>query len=642
MKLSLTATYWRAKWCSILLVFFATFISAQTTLVNYQFSGNLNPDAGALGSPVLEYKNTAGINTTPTFPFNRLQALASSHYLELSINATGASNLALSFNAYFISSVVGYGSWQVYANTGAGNTFASIGSIDLLSGASLENNGLFSEGLPVAASGKSDLKVRIISDYDGFGTNYLRIDNLKLVHGTPKCGVFTDTDVAIATGSDAAEATNTVFASTQTNTVGELKNYRIRNWYGTAGTQLTIDSIAILPSSGTTKYDFVIESSNNLTNIEDADYIRYCSGGIGSNCFLGTWIYSEYGTFGIRFSPKAEGVRKALVRIYSNGVPSPYEFYVIGGGRSCSSTSKDYVTNTTVLNLSNPTLYSNLSVNDLIGGTTNAPNPAVFTKLYPLGSSPYNPLYTSSTSSWYAKETAKTITYGGDDGIDISNLRNVTVEFNVAVFGSVDTSDTTLDGYGVTNNDFVILEIEDGTDNWVNVMRLNGSNNSRNKRRYVFNSTGMQLTKTYARPATLTTGSNSGNTTTSNAYARFQLTLPLSISSELTNFRFRITAKGNTGAVWLIDDVRIKSDAADYTIYNGSTWSNGELGETKKVIFDAPYTFTNANTTICACEITENGSVTLNSGINLTVKGLINNKADANHFLIADGANLIQ
>ena len=598
----------------------------QNTMVNYQFNNNLNPDAGEIGSPVLEYFNPSNAPIIPaTYSENMLSSETDGNYLLLSIDATGHQSMTVSFDADFRASFIA-GSWSVETNTGAGNAWQNIGSLNLWSIFNILISDSGSFNLPIAANNKSDLKIRITSNFATIGSARLRLDNLRLTSGVPNITVYANISDIIPHDSEASESYNTVFGNLQTYSVGELKTYRIRNYRGTIGSFLDVSSIVVEPASGTTANDFIIESTNNITGLPR---VTTHNNNINSN----------YGTFGIRFIPHAEGVRSALIKVYSNGDESPYVFQVIGGGRSCNIANTAYVRNTIDNNAQ--TLESDLSVSDFVAGQSNSPSPTtIFSTFYPN----VNPLYASnsSPSSWYTKENEKVRTFGGD-GVDVSNLRNVSVEFSLAAFANANSN------VGVTSTDYVVLSIEDNGV-WYDVMKLNGSSSSTNsnRRRYPFNS-GQVFTHNYNRSnisgsnysfATQSNGNGAGN-----RYASFRLNIPLSVSSEMSALKFRIRARANTNAVWLIDEVQIKSDNADFKVYTAAnTWSPpGNPNANQKVVIEGNYTVPNGGLNVCECEVLETGTLTIPSNNTMSVRGKItNHHPTGDNFVVQNNANLLQ
>lgn len=588
---------------------------AQTTEVYFPLKGSLAwqaPPTPAAGT-TLTYYNSTGIVKTAGYDGSWLRVQKGGDYLELSINASALNNLSLSFNGRF-SALVGSSTWRVYTNTGTGDAFVPAGTLQLNAWFNTEDN--FLDTLPEAANGKSNLKIKIQSDFGLDLFDNLRINDIKLLTGNPKMVVYTNSNVEIPNNSDAADGYNTVFSNLLTlETPGEIKTYRIRNWYGTAGSNLNVTRIQIEPASGTSADDFIVSAISNTTNLPRVTDFR--TG------------FPSYGMISIRFIPQGEGVRRATVKIYSDGTPSPYSFTVIGGGRSCNILNTTYVNSSVDDNVQ--TLPSDLTPGDFIGGTTAVPFPTgILSAFYPQN----NNLYTSGPTSWYTKDVEKTREFGS---VDVSELRNVSIEFNVAAFGK-DTSN------GVINTDNIYLSILNHNNIWQEVMRLSGSNNSR---RYSFTG-GIPFSKTYSSGMSLQSENNSSGT----SYTRFKLSLPLSISSQLTDFKFRIRAKANTNAVWLIDDVRITSDNASYKTWNGSKWLTSANQETttrptsrEKAVFDGSYNFSGAETadlTVCECEVNAGKNLTIPANKTLTVQGNVINYGNGANFIINEGGNLVQ
>ncbi|ACU08396.1 hypothetical protein FIC_01954 [Flavobacteriaceae bacterium 3519-10] len=68
--------------------------------------------------------------------------------------------MVVSFDGKF-SAFFGTGSWTVYANTGAGNSFQNLGDLQLLSLFGSTATDSFAVALPTGANNKTDLKIRI-------------------------------------------------------------------------------------------------------------------------------------------------------------------------------------------------------------------------------------------------------------------------------------------------------------------------------------------------------------------------------------------------------------------------------------------------------------------------------------------------
>ncbi len=605
----------------------STFVFAQQTLIEYNFNtqATWNTANTVYGTtpplnPVLKFYDKNGVETTPTVVNGQIQlnAIMEGAYLELSFDATSSANLNVSFNGSISNTLFGNGTWNVQQISPVPSTSLGDYNFNILNPRSVNVD------LNPNASNNPNVKIRItaadITQY--LLQTELHLDNLKITSGNPNITVYKDNLTIIPDNSDASEIYNTVFSNLQTVTGTETKTYRVRNYRGSNGSVLNVSSIQIEPAAGTTPNDFTVTAtSNNITNLTRVNQ----------------HYDNPFGTFDIRFTPQAEGVRSAVVRVYSNGAPSPYSFTVIGGGRSCAIDNTSYVINT--VDIGTQTLVSDLTSADFVGGTSNNPTPQILgTSTLTPNPNPRNNLYTSSPSSWYTTtSTAKTRNFGGT-GVDISQLRNVAVEFNVAAFGKNNAS-------GVTNSDYIQLSVWiNGS--WQNVMRLVGSNNS-NIRNYSFTG-GSNYTGTYG--SGIDNVSNDWNT----SYKRFKLNIPLSVSSLQTSFQFRITAKANADAAWLIDDVRITSDNAAYKTWNGAwqTWNgtawvaSSKPTTEQKAVFAQSYDFTatgqGVDLSICGCEVKTGATLTIPNLRTLTVQGAVINHGDGTNFIVKDGGSLIQ
>lgn len=618
---------------------------AQTTLVNFPFTnvpaGNgLNYDIvdPSYDGITIPYPSlTYGPSSVKYFNNNMLEFDKTSDYLTLSINTVGRSGLIVSFDG--IAKLGLLSAWAyIYleANTGPGSTFVQIGNAIQING-SINNYNII---LP-AASIKSDLKIRLRYSQGWWGNDIVRIDNLKVSAGAPKIAIFSantnpNPNTEIPDNADAADLYKTVFSDLQTLLEpGESKTYRVRNFNGTNGSLLNVTNIEVEPASGTTANDFVINSSYPT--------------GLGS---VANSNSNPYGEITVKFVPQGEGVRRAIIKVYSNGTPSPYSFTVIGGGKSCDISNTSYVINTA--DNGDQTLPSDLGIGDFVGGntTTNVPNGSL-SAFYPRPTSGFNNLFTSASTSWYTKDVEKSKIFGGVGGIDISNLKNVSVEFNVAAFA--DSNANRDNTRGVTNTDYIILSVTDKDGNLFDVMQLNGSNNTdnSNRRKYQFNTSGKIYSKNYILPLTIGAAVSNSNDKTNTgysggAYARFKFNIPLQYSKDLTNFKFRIKAKANENAVWLIDDIRITSDNAIFKTWDGTKWTptTSRPGQKEKAVFDGNYDFTasgqNGDLSVCECEVNVGKTLTIPANTTLTVQGNVINNGTAANFVVKTDANLIQ
>ncbi|NHM07660.1 T9SS type A sorting domain-containing protein [Flavobacterium sp. CYK-4] len=76
------------------------------------------------------------------------------------------------------------------------------------------------------------------------------------------------------------------------------------------------------------------------------------------------------------------------------------------------------------------------------------------------------------------------------------------------------------------------------------------------------------------------------------------------------------------------------------TTWNGSAWSNGTPSSTSAVVFTANYT-TTTNLEACTINVTNNASVIISSGNNVTINGVLTVDAGSN-FTLKSNANLLQ
>lgn len=111
-----------------LTLLFAAFSLAQTTLVQYQLEGNLSPDAGAVGGPVISLVNPADFSYAVGNPgqalVTTLSKSSNTRYIKLQIPTAGYSNITLSFAGYSADPNTG---WHVFANkTGAAPSLNTV------------------------------------------------------------------------------------------------------------------------------------------------------------------------------------------------------------------------------------------------------------------------------------------------------------------------------------------------------------------------------------------------------------------------------------------------------------------------------------------------------------------------------------
>lgn len=629
MKTKLSLVSIKSRFVALLMLMLGFIALGQTTLVNYQFTNDLNPDAGALGSPTLTYHANGGAAKTPAYDANMLQTSDGGDYLELTINTTGRSGLVLSFNGD-LSALGLTGRWNIAVDSGSGYVYRGQLSLFSIFGIRVPGNlSINLSDLDAAASNNPALKIKITADSDAwFNVWNLRIDNLKLTSGSPKIiaytGNNTDADTDGTVGADvyiphlspASRAFDTDFGTRQTTGTALSRVFRIRNYGGESGSKLKVTTINV---QGANPGDFTV-TPNSLGDIDP------------------TGTYNDTNNarmkeFTVSFLPLGDGIRTAEIYVYSNAAPNPYVFTVIGTGASCIlASATTYAQNT--MDNGQQALEANYNLsNDLIGGvayTSGSNYNTLNTRLYPTGN-----LYTSASTSWYVRDTSKTVQFGGAAGLDISNQKNVSINFNVAAF-------STASNRGVNSLDYVTLSVLKPDNTWSNELGLIGKNNNSNGYNYNFTS-GSVVSGTYDGNNSLSTVTNSGST----KYNQFNLRIPA--SANIVNLKFRITAySSNADRLWLIDDVRVLTSNAVYRTWSGTAWSTSKPAANEKAVFAGNYNFTATNNTtdlsVCECEVNSGATLTIPTGRTLTVRNKVvnNNTGVGSNFIVADGANLIQ
>ncbi|MCZ2085129.1 MAG: T9SS type A sorting domain-containing protein [Flavobacteriales bacterium] len=588
-----------------LLILWAFLITAfsfgQDILTNFQFNNNLSADGSYPG--ILTYHNSAGNIKTPAYDANMLKTTVEGEYLELSVDTSSKQSLVLSFYGDFAAwFLTGY--WKVSVNTGTGGTFVNVGQQALYSVFNTPFGGNFSLNLPTAAENKSDLKIRIKSDF-GFFAGTLRLDNLKLTSGSPKIKVYTSGDDPIPHLSPASTVLTTDFGVLENTATAVTRTFKVRNFQGTSGSKLKVSEIVI---TGANPGDFSV----NATSLEDINSTNSDKDNTNQR------------SFNVSFKPLADGVRTAEIKLYSNSAPSPYIFTVLGTGASCKLVPGTNVINK--IDVDQQSLASDFTTNDLISGKSAANSNSLNTRLYPGGEN----LYISSPSSWYTRNGSKTVNFGGTSGLDITKLKSVSIVFNVAAFSTSSTG-------GVNQNSSITLSVlkPDGI-TWSEEMKLTGSNNPGGYS-YAFGSS-----KTFS-------GTVNGNLKeeinrnegwfgwTEVRFGKIVLNIPASYG--IQNLKFKITASSpDNDKLWLIDDVRIETQTAESRTWNGSSWVGGAPDINKKAFIDGDY-LARPSFEACECEVNPGKSLVIDSGKVVKLRGnLINNGA----FTMKSGGNLLQ
>lgn len=610
----------------ILAIFFPTSIFGQTTLVNFPFTntptGNgLNPDVVdpsydgiTLPIPTLIY----GPSTVRYFNNDMLEFVNVDDYLTMNINTIGKSGMILSF--YGIADLPWYSLFsevKVEANIGASSAFIEIGSFNVT-----ESGNTFSVNLNANAI-KSDLKIRLRYTAGFWGSDIVRIDNLKITAASPNIKVYTAGNNPIPHLSPASIALTTDFGTRQTTAAALARNFRVRNFNGPNNSSLIVNNITV---SGANPGDFTVAPTSlaAIGPASDAGAFRQ---------------------FTISFKPLSDGIRTAQINIYSNAAPSPYIFTVVGVGASCSLETTTYTQNDFDLQ---QTLESGYTTADLIGGLANpGGSNTLGVRLYPNGN-----LYSSANKSMmFSGSTDKMINFGGAAGVNITNKKDVSIVFNLAAFTKTDkpshwwnnpnTDDDTENGLN-QNSAIKIQVLSKDNATWVDGIVIRGSNGTNRYYRYDFTGTNT---------ATGTLGQiNSFDNSNSTKYNIVKLDIPA--SAEITNLKFRIVGKTeNSNKIWLVDDVRILSKNAVYKVWSTNSsgavlrWRNADGSNAaaptidEKAFIDANYADTRPNFEACECEVYPEKTLTIGQDKVVKLRGSLINNGIVN--INSDG-NLIQ
>lgn len=593
---------------------------AQTTLVEYQFEGDLTPfnvEPTLQTAPTLKYYNSAGTEITPLYNAGRLQARNSSDYLEITIDTRGFSNITVSFDSFFrASGFVGAGTWTLSMSANNTPVYTFVDDITLVSFFGSNEDGTLSTLLSGSGDGNQNLKLRITaSDFSFLSSPSLRLDNLKIVAGSPKILISSDVNTSIPHLSQASLALNTDFGTRQTSDPLLSRTFRVRNYLGSVNSQLNVTNITV---TGANPGDFSVTPSA-LSNIGRS---TSDSG-------------NPYQTFDVRFLPLGDGIRTAQINVYSNSAPSPYIFTVIGTGASCSLTSSTFAINT--MSPGQQTLESNYTLTStdlMVGQGDNIPVNSLNTVLYP---NPSVNLYLSSPSSWYVKGGSKEVEFGGSTGLDISGQKNVSIEFNVAAYtSSTNGTAPSNSANGLSSNSTLTLAVKKNGGSYINQITLRGSDANNRYYRYSFGSSSAA----FSAYNSLRTNPQSYANSSAIKYGTFRLTIP---AAELVNdLNFKISANTDgTDRLWLIDDVKVvTSNSVFKTFTTSNSWSPSPPTANEKAVIEGNYT-NSGNPTICECEVAENGSLVIPGNTSLTVKGKVINN-DGSNFIIKSDGNLIQ
>ena len=585
----------------ILMMGLSSIILAQD-LVRYDFNGNTNPNPNPnslnLGNPVL--------NGFSNYEGTRLQASDEDSYIEFSLSTVGITNPTVRYD------VIGISGWATIIleySTNNGNSWTTgvnPGSIGLGLFLPRQILGITSD-LPTNIANLK-VRIRISSEF----LSRMTVDNV--IFGNKQANIEVRTNVnPIQVIPHLSEPNPILHTDFGTISVGDSsqKFFRIFNPNGVAN--LTISSIAAV---GINPEDFVV-SSPSRTSVTS------------SNSAL----------FNVVFSPTGEGIRTAEIHIITNSSPSPYIFKVIGVGASCSLEETVFTYNPMNYEGMPSVLHSDHTNAMISNGIANSTSNSFGTRLYPNGN-----LYNSSQTSVFARNGERTINFGGIDGIDISNLKSVSINFKVAAFTTTNKTpgffDNEYDFFnnGLNLNSFVKLEVQDKNSNWV-TLTLQGSDNSNRYFRYNFNNSSTYQHSSFT--------NHTISNTTGTKYGSIRFDIPA--SAELDKLKFRIVMKSDDNhRIWLLDDVEVKSYSAIFKTYkrvgNSVRWYsvNGNVVSAptikEKAFIDEDFT-PSTDITACECEVNLGKTLTVNNGRKIELQGkLINN----GEFIINDGGTLLQ
>jgi len=609
-------------------------------LARFNFNGQtLNTTGGYNTNYVLRFHNSNG--SYGTAQFDRPGFWSGNYwtytkqenaYYELTLRTGSYEGIQISFDGELSNSAWSTATWSVYVDYGDGNGYSNtpIRTLDLLNYALLGMNdsGSLNIDFPAAANFNNNWKVKFVAHnfwdvLDNFPQ--LRMDNLVISHGNlPKIaaeGRDTSNNWAnIIEGSSAETFRGTYFGMVITNPETGLdyvdRSFRILN----SGNQ----------NLNITGANFTGNASSDFTVLSGIPVIVPAG---------------ETRVFTVRFNPSEEGVRNALLNIYSNATPSPFTFYVEGRGASCAAGIDAIRWNTLGDNLNG--VSDNLPIQSgtpaIIWGTSRAGLHSIFSEhIYRNNNNSndsYN-LFTSYNHAWYLNAGIdKTVTFGP---VPVSSEKGVEISFRLAAVSRAS-------GQQFGSNDYITLEVlKPGTTNeWSKEIRINGGGDNANGSRYSFDQ-GTTFIRTYAG-----TGSanyvNNENNTQSTKYNRIVLKIPSTEDFSTLTFRINgITTHANK--LWLIDDILVSSESTIFKTYTASGWQMNGAATTvpnrqEKAVIDANLSVTSANPLVtCECQINAGKLLTIKQDGVVTITGkLVNNgnmvvESEADHL----NGNLIQ
>lgn len=596
----------------------------QTTLVGYEFNNNLNySELSIIPPPTLTYHDSNGNSKTPTFNDGMIQTTTMGDYLELTLDTTGQFNMSISFDATFrCIGLGGVGTWTVTTNNGEGSNFHQIGEVNILSVFTSTGHQSLTAALPIESEDKPNVKIRIISSSSVLLALIptLKLDNLKIIKGTPNISVFAngDTNTPLPHNADASVTYNTDFGNAVTvgGSPQQSSFFRIRNLVSntTGAPDLTLNSITV---TGTHASDFEIFSGPSFPST------------IYPTTNNSTKTPNYYRQFRVRFTPTGDGLRTAEIHIRSNGNQDPYIIKVMGQGASCSLFTTPYVVNEFNPLVSNPTLSSNINPSWIISGTASGNG------LYPRSPNIISlPTYSpgapnDNESSWITRNGTRTVEFGGVNGIDVSGQKDVSIVFNVGAYSSQNNLNR-----GPNESSSITLSVFNNG-SWSDEITLKGSGNTNGFSYLIANSTNnanyYQSTFDGNNIADEITNRNEGwLLVTQYRYNTIRLNLPASFISSNPNLRFRITAHTpEDNRSWVIDNVRIEVSNSEFTERTASGWTNGLPNSNKRMIIPSGRTYDVPQATgleVCECEVKSGGRLNVGAESNptfLQVKGKI-------------------
>ena len=256
----------------------------QTTLVNYKFEGqNLNPEAGAIGSPTLTVSSSpnfaatypAGSGGTGTYS---LASQTNNSFLEITISTIGYNNIKIGWSGR-TSNATSPGNWILYGDYGSGYS-TGLYTQNLTTSFVSSSITTFSSNF----ENKSSIKIKIVNSNNGSARN-LRIDDI-LITGTPDCSTVAPVGTITATnncgstdlsysGADASTCywqttsggTSTSLPATSTYNATTSGTYYVNSYNGTCW------------SSSPKSQAVTILASPNITASPSTSTQTICTGG---------------------------------------------------------------------------------------------------------------------------------------------------------------------------------------------------------------------------------------------------------------------------------------------------------------------------------------------------------------------------